>query len=454
MSKPNIFFLTIDSLRADKIHGSVKTSTIPNLDSIMKNSIYFSQTISSADQTGTSLASIFTAQFPITTGLTHFNFSTKTKTFFDTLKKNGYYTSGFFPDHDFFKNLTQNFDEKTLYVYDKIENWKNLYGGIGDSILEKINLLKNHEPWIFSVHIMDLHNPSALPDSFNESEYGETIYERMLSSIDSWIGKFHESLDLKNTLFIITSDHGAYIPLKQIPSEIPSIQNFMKKGKETAPFLEPIGLKIFLLIRNLAKKYRTQKLKKELSDIELRSFNIRGNNELFEETIRVPLLFTGNGIPKSKIIKNLVRHVDIFPTISELIDLKITDTKIDGRSLVPLFTDQKMDEAPAYIETGVTANQFNDKVNPKSTGKIIGLRTSQYKYLKSRDSSEDSRILFDLLDDPMETKNIYDEKSKIASDLDKKLTKLMNSPKKQFTSDLSDDEQQKAEELLRKLGYV
>ena len=100
----------------------------------MKNSVYFSQTISSADQTGTSLASIFTGQFPITTGLTHFNFSSETKTFFDTLKKNGYYTSGFFPDHDFFKNLTQNFDEKTLYVYDKIENWKNLYGGIGDSI--------------------------------------------------------------------------------------------------------------------------------------------------------------------------------------------------------------------------------------------------------------------------------------------------------------------------------
>ena len=105
----------------------------------------------------------------------------------------------------------------------------------------------------------------------------------MLSSIDSWIGKFYENLDLKNTLFVITSDHGAYIPLKQIPSEIPSIQNFMKKGKETAPFLEPVGLKIFLLLRILAKKYRTQKLKKELSDIELRSLNVRGNNELFEQ---------------------------------------------------------------------------------------------------------------------------------------------------------------------------
>ncbi|MBM15543.1 MAG: hypothetical protein CMH75_05590 [Nitrospina sp.] len=454
MSKPNIFFLTIDSLRADKLFGSSKTSVTPNLDSIIENATYFTQAISSADQTGTSLASIFTAQFPITTGLTHFNFSTKTETYFDIFKQNGYYTCGFFPDHEFFKNLTTNFDEKTLYVYDKIENWKNLYGGIGDSILKKINLLDNHEPWIFPVHIMDLHNPSALPKKFDESKYGENIYERMLSSIDFWIGQFYKNLDSKNTLFVITSDHGAYIPLKQIPSEIPSIQNFMKKGKDTAPFLEPIGIKLFLLLRNLAKKYRTQKLKKELSDIELRSFNVRGNNELFEETIRVPLLFTGLDISGSKIINDLVRHVDIFPTISELTNVNAVDTRTDGRSLVPLFTDQKMDELPAYIETGVTASQFNDKVNPKSTGKIIGLRTSKYKYLKSRDSHENLRILFDLLDDPMETENIYEIKSNIAFDLDKKLSKLMNKPKKQFTSDLSDDEQQKAEDLLKKLGYV
>ena len=105
MTRQNIFFLTIDSLRADKMYGSPKTSVTPNLDSIMKNSIYFSQAISSADQTGTSLASIFTAQFPISTGLTHFNFTSKTETYFDIFKQNGYYTSGFFPDHGFFKNF-------------------------------------------------------------------------------------------------------------------------------------------------------------------------------------------------------------------------------------------------------------------------------------------------------------------------------------------------------------
>ena len=54
----------------------------------------------------------------------------------------------------------------------------------------------------------------------------------------------------------------------------------------------------------------------------------------------------------------------------------------------------------------------------------------------------------------METKNIYDLKSEIASDLDRKLSRLVDKPKKQFTNDLSENEQQKAEDLLKKLGYV
>ena len=46
--KPNILFLLIDSLRADKCFGDKKTSITPNLDSLIKNGTYFSQTICSA----------------------------------------------------------------------------------------------------------------------------------------------------------------------------------------------------------------------------------------------------------------------------------------------------------------------------------------------------------------------------------------------------------------------
>ena len=47
--KPNIFLLTIDSLRADKIFGKNKSSITPNIDFLINNGAYFKEAISSID---------------------------------------------------------------------------------------------------------------------------------------------------------------------------------------------------------------------------------------------------------------------------------------------------------------------------------------------------------------------------------------------------------------------
>ena len=80
--KPNILFITIDSLRADRCYGKIKTSKTPNIDKLIENGIYFSQAFSTADQTGTSISSLFTGAFPIQSGTTQFNFSEKTLNIF------------------------------------------------------------------------------------------------------------------------------------------------------------------------------------------------------------------------------------------------------------------------------------------------------------------------------------------------------------------------------------
>ena len=58
--KPNILFIVIDSLRADKCHGEKKTSVTPNIDSLIENGTYFSQNITAAPSTIPSISSIFT----------------------------------------------------------------------------------------------------------------------------------------------------------------------------------------------------------------------------------------------------------------------------------------------------------------------------------------------------------------------------------------------------------
>jgi len=454
MIKPNVFFLTIDSLRADKCYGSAKSAKTPNLDSLIDSGVYFSQAISSADQTGTSLASIFTSLFSLRTGITHFNFSSSTKTYFDIFKNNHYFTSGCFPDHDFFLKILSKLDDNYAYVYNKLESWRNLYGGLGQTIVEKLSTLKNQQPWIYAAHIMDLHNLSALSPEFKKEEFGETPYDQMLSSIDVWLGKFIEKIDLNNTLVVITSDHGSYIPITNtIPDEIPTVQRFMKKIKKKAPLLEPVGIKLFLLMRKIAKEYRTTNLKKNHSAYELRSLSMRGDTELYDDAIRVPLLFSGYGVNK-KIINALVRHVDIFPTISDIVKLENDDMKPDGLSLVPLINNEAMPELSAFIETGVTAGQFSEKVNPKSVGKMIGIRTSRYKLLKSRNDNDHTKILYDLQNDPKELENIAEHNPDVVKQLEKQLKEIMIPLDVEKPQDLSDEEQQKAEDLLRKLGYI
>ena len=67
--KPNILFIVIDSLRADKCYGNKKTSVTPNIDSFIENGSYFNQAISCGDGTILAWSGLFTGLHPFKTGI-------------------------------------------------------------------------------------------------------------------------------------------------------------------------------------------------------------------------------------------------------------------------------------------------------------------------------------------------------------------------------------------------
>jgi len=67
--KPNVIFLTIDSLRGDKCIGKTKSSKTPNLDKLIDEGVYFSQAISSSDQTGSLVIQVIVGAL-VGTGIT------------------------------------------------------------------------------------------------------------------------------------------------------------------------------------------------------------------------------------------------------------------------------------------------------------------------------------------------------------------------------------------------
>lgn len=449
--KPNIFILILDSFRADKCFGENKTSKTPNLDNIRQKGIYFSQAISSSDQTGTSLASIFTGLFPFRTGLNEFNFKKEISTYFDILKNNGYRTYAIVPNIEFFSNLTDKFDERVLYAYHDKESWLKLENGLGNQITEHLRS-NMKEPWTCFVHIMDIRPPFRIPAGFEDDVYGKTNYDKLVSSIDIWLGSFLKEINMEKTLIVLTADHGEYIPVTgEFLSEIPKIQNIITKGTKSVPFLKNIGMKTLLNLRFAAQTYRKEKLKRILSPYEMRSFNSRATLDLYDEIVRIPLLFVGYNVPHDKIVNELVRQVDIFPTILDIVGVNY-EKEMDGRTSFPLINGEKQEELSAYIEVGINLAQLLANKNRKMLPKVIGIRTSEYKYYRLLDEKEKNASLFDLKNDPKEENNIAVTNPALVVKMESLLDSIQNSLKN-TTEDVSDEEIRKAKEELVKLGY-
>ena len=448
---PNILIIIIDGFRGDKCYGQNKTSLTPNLDSLISDGVYFNQAISSSDGTRTCVGSILTADYPFRTGLNTFYNHKKSTRYFDHLKKYGYSLFATTPDVDFWQTLTKNFDGKELYP----KPYEYLFGGTGKKILKRLEHVGNFQPWIYYVHIMDLHRTGAnvaLPEDFKDEKFGTNEDEKMVSGIDYWIGKILEKIDLTKTLIAITSDHGDFIPISGIDHEISYIPSLVKLGQKIKKFtpkhFHPLGESTFVKIRDAIVPIRKSYLKTKLSEEEIRTLNVRGAKtgwELYDEVVITPLLFSGYGVKHSRIVNQQVRQIDIFPSIVSIAGLPEIKEQIEGKSLLPIINGEKMNEEPALIE--------NQILDPDDDDVVIGVRTSSYKYFRDRYDKKNKSCLFDLKNDPHEKNNIVTERSDIVEQMEDLLAKYRKN-EYNFEGDSDDKEVQKIKEELKKMGYI
>ena len=448
--KPNILILIIDGFRGDKCFGQNKTSLTPNLDSLISDGVYFNQAISSSDGTRTCVGSILTADYPFRTGLNTFYNHKKSTRYFDHLKKQGYSLFATTPDVDFWQTLTKNFDGKDLYP----KPYEYLIGGTGNKILKRLEHVSDFQPWIYYVHIMDLHRSVnfPLPENFKNEKFGTNDYEKMVSSIDYWIGKILEKIYLTKTLIVITSDHGDFIPISSVDHEITYIPSLVKVGQKIKKFtpkhFHSLGESTFVKIRDIVVPIRKSFLKTKLSEEEMRTLNVRGTKtgwELYDEVVLTPLLFSGYGVKSSRVVNQQVRQIDIFPTVVSIAGLPEIKEQIEGKSLLPAINGEKMNEEPALIE--------NQILDPHDDHIVIGVRTPNYKYFRDRSDKKNKSCLFDLKNDPHEKNNIVTERPDIVEQMEDLLAKYRKN-EYNFEGDSDDKEVQKIKEELKKMGYV
>lgn len=442
--KPNILFLLIDACRADRFYGP-NSANMPNIHSLINKGVFFQQTFSSTDYTFGALGSIFTSQYPFGAGESkekYYNIHSFDDNYINHLNKNDYHTFATMHTALSTYGFSSNFENKDQEYPSKF----HMYNGLGEKIISKLIQIKNDKPWFYFVHILDLHAPVRVPHEFSNESYTKR-YDIMLNLIDEWIGKILKHIDLKNTLVIITSDHGDYIPVINVDKEsgkvFKIIKLFIKKFIPNSKITSVHTTK-----QNLIRKARTVTLK---TSYEKRSLNLRPDEEryLFDEVIHVPLLFLGYGIKTPKIVKQQVRSIDIFPTIEDLVGIEPKKQNINGQSLFSLIHGNSIEEKPIYLESTTI------KTSQKSPKAVVGIRTSHYKYFRTLIDPTDNVHLYDLNIDPLEEKNLAQGKNPLVTQMEEKLKELkMLSLNRPEEKKLSKEEKEELEEELKKLGYI
>ena len=451
--KPNVFFLLIDSLREDKFRNFCNTHPNSNFKNLIENGIYFSQSISQSDATLLSLSSIFTGLFPFKTGIRSEKFNKMRfgiNTFFENLKKSGYDFYGYYPTISDLTNILPQFQNDDSGKFSSPCITKDMDKKI-------LKLLTNlNSPWFVYLHCMDLHDPINFPKKFDDKKI-KTTYEKQIMAIDKILGDIIKKIDLEKTIFILTSDHGTYLKQLEISNKIINFEHSSlfdsiqrKIGKRIPKKFDFIKNKVFFNLIEQKRTSQTNKSKKlSLTSYQKRNLlsqKFNPEHDLFDELIRVPLIFAGCGVEKNKVIDTQVRSVDIFPTLLSILDLKFDEKSLDGKNLVPLLSGQKFDELIAYFET-----------NPLLTYESkdsVGIRTSDYKFFRDKNNRNSRIHLYDLKNDSYEDNNIAMTNLDIVKSMEQELKKLLSDNTSKFEPEFNAEETKIIEDELKRLGYV
>ena len=122
---------------------------------------------------------------------------------------------------------------------------------------------------------------------------------------------------------------------------------------------------------------------------------------LFQDATRVPLIFTGPSVKKTKkSIDAPVELVDLYPTLMDMVGMK-TPSFVSGKSLTPLF------ENP---ETSIRSSAFTElqvnRGNVKAQG--YGIQTNRYRLNQWQFNGRTEYELYDHKNDLEELKNLAD----------------------------------------------
>lgn len=178
-----------------------------------------------------------------------------------------------------------------------------------------------------------------------------------------------------------------------------------------------------------------------------------GHSEIiYNEVLRIPLIIYHSNMTSKRVISNLVRSIDLMPTLLEFTNIPC-DNFIQGKDLLPLLENEVSYDDAAFSET-------------ERLGGIQAIQTQEgYKLVYWKKTKQ--KELYDLNNDPLERRNIIQQMPEKAEELERTLfeiiresedlSKRIEAMKKDKTRERKEISEEDIEEVtarLRALGYI
>ncbi len=121
---------------------------------------------------------------------------------------------------------------------------------------------------------------------------------------------------------------------------------------------------------------------------------LMGKQNMYEHSVRVPLVITGPGIPRGRRTDALCYLLDIFPTLCDLTGLEIPQP-VEGQSLAPIISGQR--------------TQLRDSLFFAYRDCQRAVRDDRYKLIEYYVDDARTTQLFDVAQDPWELNDLAEE---------------------------------------------
>jgi choline-sulfatase len=163
---------------------------------------------------------------------------------------------------------------------------------------------------------------------------------------------------------------------------------------------------------------------------------------VYDATVRIPLIVRYPRLFQPRVYDAPIRSVDITPTVLEVLGLSGAK-EMDGRGLLePLRGKESPPALPQYSESLLSEIGFG-------MAPLYSLRDGGYKYIRAPRPE-----LYDLHKDPHELRNLVAELPRVASRLDRELTRIADDSRRRAVKADVTPMSRETEESLQALGYL